>query len=97
VHDLGDEFFSVVLKFGFQDDPNVPQALGNVVSPVFGFDPDDAKYFLARERVIPTKQPGMALWRERLYALMHRNATSAAQYFGLPAQDVIELGIQVEI
>ncbi|MGZ8785178.1 MAG: potassium transporter Kup [Acidimicrobiia bacterium] len=97
VHDLGDNFFQVVLKFGFQDDPKVPQALGNIVSPVFGFDPGDAKFFLARERVIPSRQPGMALWRERLYALMHRNATSAAQYFELPAQDVMELGIQVEI
>ena len=97
VHDLGDEFFSVVLKFGFQDEPIVPRALENIVSPVFGFDPGDAKYFLAHERVIPTKHPGMALWREHLYALLHRNATSAARYFGLPAQDVIELGIQVEI
>ena len=97
VHDLGDDFFQVVLKFGFQDDPKVPQALANIVSPVFGFDPDDAKYFLASERVIPSRQPGMVLWRERLYALMHRNATSAAQYFELPAQDVMELGIQVEI
>ncbi len=97
VHDLGDDFHQVILLFGFQDDPDVPRALRDITTPEFGFDPGDAKYFLAREAVIPTKRPGMALWRDRLYALMHRNTTSAAQYFGLPAEDVIELGIQVEI
>jgi KUP system potassium uptake protein len=97
VHDLGDDFHQVVLCFGFQDDPDVPGSLRDITTSEFGFDPGDAKYFLAREAVIPTNRPGMALWRDRLYALMHRNTTSAAQYFRLPAEDVIELGIQVEI
>lgn len=97
VHDLGDGFHQVVLLFGFQDKPDVPHALESIVARTFGFDPGDAKYFLARENVIPTKQPGMAMWRERLYSLLHRNATSAARFFELPARDVIEIGIQVEI
>ncbi len=97
VHDLGDGFFQVVLRFGFQDDPNVPDELANIVATGFGFQAGDASYFLARETIIPSSADGMVAWREHLFALMHRNATSAAQYFGLPAHEVIELGIQVEI
>ncbi len=97
VHDLGDDFYQIVLMFGFLDEPNVPQALTDIVAPGFGFDPGEAKYFLARETVIPTDIEGMAIWRERLYALLSRNATNAARYFELPSEDVIEIGIQVEI
>ena len=97
VHDLGEGFFQVVLRFGFQDDPDVPAALASIVAIGFGFQLGDASFFLARETIIPSPADGMVAWREHLFALMHRNATSAAQYFRLPARDVIELGIQVEI
>ena len=87
----------MVLRFGFQDDPDVPAALASIVAIGFGFQLGDASFFLARETIIPSPADGMVAWREHLFALMHRNATSAAQYFRLPARDVIELGIQVEI
>jgi KUP system potassium uptake protein len=54
-------------------------------------------YFLGRDTIVATRAPGMAMWRERLFAWMMRNSSSASQYFCLPANQVIELGAQVEI
>ena len=76
---------------------DVPTALHNIVSRDFGFDESDATYFIGRETVLATELPGMNLWREHLFAFMHRNAASAIQFFGLPAGRVIEVGVQVEI
>ena len=54
-------------------------------------------FFLGREHLVPTSRPGMALWREKLFAFMSRNAQSATTYFDIPTNRVVELGIQVEI
>ena len=97
VHALGEGFFQVVLTYGFMDVPDVPTALRNVVMKGFGFQPTDATYFIGRERVIATELPGMRLWREHLFAFMHRNAASAARFFGLPHDRVVEVGVQVPI
>ncbi|MBT8203028.1 MAG: potassium transporter Kup [Acidimicrobiia bacterium] len=97
VHALGDGFFQVVLLYGFIEDPDVPEALRNIVSTSFGFDPVEATYFIGRETVLPSSLPGMQLWREHLFSFMHRNAASAARFFGLPADKVVEVGIQVPI
>jgi len=97
VHDMGEGFSEVLLQFGFSEDPDVPTALGNIVTPSFGFDSTDATYFLGRETVVSTPGPGMPQWRERLFAFMQRNATSAVRFFGLPADRVIEIGVQVDI
>jgi KUP system potassium uptake protein len=97
VHALGEGFYQVVLHYGFMEEPNVPLALGNIVSSEFGFDPVDATYFIGRETVLATRAPGMALWREHLFAFMHRNAGSAARFFGLPHDQVVEVGVQVPI
>ena len=58
---------------------------------------DDVIYFLGRETIIPTKHKGMALWREKLFVLMSRNAQRATAFFHLPPERVVELGVQVEI
>ncbi len=97
VHDLGSGFARVILSFGFMENPVIPTALQNIVSPEFGFDPTDAPYFIGRETVVPTDLPGMAQWQEHLFAFMHRNAASAARFFGLPAERVVEVGVQVPI
>jgi len=97
VHALGEGFIQVVLHFGFFEEPNVPAALENIVSSNFGFDRTDATYFLGRETVVVTDRPAMAPWREHLFAAMHRNGASAARYFGLPPETVIEVGTQIEI
>jgi KUP system potassium uptake protein len=97
VHPHGGGFFEIVLHFGFMDTPDVPSALTNIVTHDFGFDPTDATYILGEETVIPSPRPGMARWRDHLFALMHRNATSAVEHFQLPRDQVIEIGTQIEI
>jgi KUP system potassium uptake protein len=96
VHDLGEGFAQVVLHFGFMDEPNVPKALSNIVDPEFGFDSEDAAYFIGRETIIP-KGRGVERWRASLFSLMHRNASSAVQYYSLPPEQVIEIGRQVSL
>ena len=97
VHALGHGFFQVVLLYGFQEKPDVPTSLHNIVSREFGFDPVEATYFIGRETIIATELPGMQLWREHLFSFMHRNAANAARFFGLPPDQVVEVGIQVPI
>jgi KUP system potassium uptake protein len=97
VHDLGEGFFQVVLLYGFLEEPDVPVALSNIVTPEFGFDPTDATYFIGKETAVVSGKPSMATWREYLFAFMHRNAASAARFFNLPHEHVIEVGVQVPI
>ncbi len=95
---LGRRFYRVLLRYGYMDDTDVPAALKGAAS--LGLEPQDMEtsYFLGRETLIPSvSRPGMALWRERLFAWMTRNATSAMDYFKLPPNRVVELGTQVEI
>jgi KUP system potassium uptake protein len=96
VHELGDGFSQVVLHFGFMDEPDVPRALVNIVDPEFGFDPADATYLVGRETIITTSR-GLERIRAALYAVMHRNSSSAVQYFSLPPSQVIEIGKQVTL
>lgn len=97
VHDLGEGFHQVVLHFGFMESPDVPLALSNIVRHGFGFDVEVATFFLGRETVKITDRPGMAKWRQHLFVLMERNASSAASFFALPPERVVEVGVQIEI
>jgi KUP system potassium uptake protein len=90
-------FFLALVRFGFMEEPNVPRALSRCVAPGLVFDPERVPYFVNRTRVIPTDLPGMALWRERLYTLMRRNAADAADFFGLPPSRIFEIGTSVEV
>ena len=92
---LGSRFFQVVLNYGFMEEPNVPTELRHLISEV-AFDPLHTTYFLGKEYVISTSE-GINGFRERLFHFMHRNARSAANYFKLPIDRVIEIGIPVEI
>ena len=94
--DLGQGFHQVVLHYGFMEDQDVPAGLASV-APKLGIDLDTIPYFLGRESLRVTARPGMARWREHLYALLSRNATSAASYFRLPLDRTIELGLPVEL
>jgi len=95
--DYGAGFFRVILRFGFMEEINVPAAL----TAIKGCGPQckmmDTSFFLARQTLLPSARPGMAIWRERLFAWMLRNAESAMEFFKLPTNRVIELGSQVEI
>jgi KUP system potassium uptake protein len=87
----------VTLHFGFKNDPDVPEALALIRQRGVQLDPMDTSYFLSRDIVIPTMGAGMAVWREKLFASMHRNAAAAADFLNLPANRVVELGSKVEI
>ncbi len=95
--DYGAGFFRVVLRYGFMEEINVPSALADIK----GIGPQckmmDTSFFLARQTLLVSARPGMAVWRERLFAWMLRNAESAMEFFKLPTNRVIELGSQVEI
>ena len=95
--ELGQGVARLVLRFGFMEDPDLPDHLERIAPRIGSFNPMTTSYFLGRETLIPTKRPGMALWRERLFAWMMRNSSSAAQYFSLPANQIIELGAQIEM
>ena len=93
---LGGGLFDVAVRYGFMEDPDVPAALAR--TPELGVNiADDALYFLGRETIIVTPKKGMAPWREKLFVLMARNAQRATAFFRLPAERVVELGVQVEM
>jgi KUP system potassium uptake protein len=97
VQALGHGIFNVRVHYGFMEDPNVPEALEAARARGIEMDPGDVTYFLGRETIIPTQRRGMALWRERLFVVMARNALRATAFFRLPAERVVELGVQVEV
>jgi len=97
VEALGDSFYSLCLRFGFSEDPDVPRALVAIADCGMPFDLMDTTFFLSRESVVATDRPGMALWRDRLFAFMQRNAVPATAFFQIPGNRLIELGTQVEI
>jgi len=96
LHELGEGFHQVLLQYGFTESPDVPRALADFTTAEFGFDPEDAVYVVGRENILPTEHRFWA-WRDRLFRLMHRNATNPVQFFGLPPGRVIEVGVQVEM
>jgi KUP system potassium uptake protein len=94
---LGRDCWQVVLHFGFKNDPDVPEALKLLQGRGVRLDDMSTSYFLSRDIVIPTLGQGMSMWREKLFANMHRNAAAAADFLNLPANRVVELGAKVEI
>ena len=97
VEDLGEGFVRVHLTYGFAEHPDLPAALAVALTDRPAFDPEKAGYFLSRQVLIPTRHPGMTLWRERLFALMVRISATPMRFFRLPVGRVVELGTQVEI
>ena len=94
---LGYGIYNVRVQYGFMQDPNVPEALGMARDQGIELDPADMIYFLGRETIIVTQRAGMAMWREKLFVLMARNAVRATAFFRLPPERVVELGVQVEM
>jgi KUP system potassium uptake protein len=97
VEPLGHDLFNVRVQYGFMEDPDVPAALARASQLGLPIVPDDVTYFLGRETIIVTRQHGMAMWREKLFVLMSRNAVRATAFFRLPPERVVELGVQVEM
>ena len=94
---VGYGIHSVRLVYGFMEDPHVPNALRTACAAGLDIDVDDITYFLGRETILVTGRRGMSRWREKLFVLMTRNAVAATSFFRLPAERVVELGVQVEI
>ncbi len=95
--DLGGGFYKVVLRYGFMEDPDVPSALQNLRTHGLDIDPWRATYILSRNTLLASKYPGMALWREKLFVFLTRNASRPTEFFRLPPNRVVELGMQIEI
>ena len=94
--ELGHGVYRLIIRFGFMEDPDIPELLAKIKGPV-SFDPMTTSYFLGRETLIAAQAKGMAAWRQFLFAWMNRNATSASTFFSLPPNQVIELGAQVRM
>jgi KUP system potassium uptake protein len=97
VQAYGHGIYNVRAQYGFMQDPHVPEALLMARERGVELDLDDMIYFLGRETIIVSERPGMAMWRERLFVLMARNAVRATAFFRLPPERVVELGVQVEM
>jgi KUP system potassium uptake protein len=90
----------VLLHFGFMEHPNVMDGLKLACRDpaLHGIDPERITFYSRRIMVVPSgKVPGMAVWREQLFAAMHLNANLPAAYFGVPTSQVVEVGLEVEI
>jgi len=94
---LGHDCWQVLINYGFKNDPDVPKALQQLKGRGVSLDPMLTSYFLSRDTVVPTLGEGMAQWREKLFAQMHHNASSAADFLNLPSNSVVELGSKIEI
>ena len=95
---LGDGFYRVVLHYGFMEETDVPAALANLDNICGGpFEMTQTSFFLSRQTLLTADKPGMAIWREKLFAWMMRNAATPMEFFRLPTNRVVELGSQVEI
>jgi KUP system potassium uptake protein len=94
---LGHDCWQVLINYGFKNDPDVPSALQQLERRGVALDPMMTSYFLSRDTVVPTLGEGMSRWREKLFAQMHHNASSAADFLNLPSNSVVELGSKIEI
>jgi KUP system potassium uptake protein len=98
IEPLNNGFWRATAHFGFMEEPNIPEAIRCINDKRLQIDPYAITYFLGRETLIPTKKvANMALWREKLFVTMSRNAMNATNYFSLPPDRVVELGAQLEI
>jgi KUP system potassium uptake protein len=97
VKDLGNGFYLLTMRAGFLEETDVPEALKRVTTCGEPFLMMKTSFFLSRQTLLPSAKPGMALWREKLFAWMLRNAASPMEFFRLPTNRVVELGSQLEI
>lgn len=94
---LDDHFYRINVSYGFMDSPNVPAVLTRCTAAELDLKLSEITYFMGRETLLATGRPGMAIWRERLFSFMSRNAQRATAFFKIPAQQVMEIGMQVEL
>jgi KUP system potassium uptake protein len=94
---LASGFQRIIAHYGFMEEPNVPELLAATLMEGPEFNLNDTTFFLSREVVVPVKSVRMSRWRQWVFALLSRNAQSANSFYRIPANRVIELGMQIEI
>ena len=97
VVELGEGFYRMTMRYGFMEETDIPGALAGTSLCGAPFEMMKTSFFLSRQTLLASDKPGMAIWREKLFSWMMRNAASAMEFFGLPTNRVVELGSQVEI
>lgn len=95
--ELGHGVVRVIGRYGFIEQPDVPHLLDLAVAEGLDVDPTTATFVLGRETILATDRPGMAIWREEIFAFMSRNARRAAAFFGIPSDRVLEIGSQIDL
>jgi KUP system potassium uptake protein len=97
VKHLGKGFHNVTARYGFMDDPDIVDMIDRCREKKLIIPLEGTTFFLGREELVSTDRPGMARWRERLFAFMSRNALRATAFFQIPSTQVFEVGAQVEL
>jgi len=97
VKELGDGFYRLILHYGFMEETDIPEALKGIDSCGGPFDLMQTSFFLSRQTLLSAKNPGMPIWREKVFSWMMRNSATPMEFFRLPTNRVVELGSQVEI
>jgi len=97
VSDAGKGFYRVIVRYGFMDEVDIPRDLAAFNAGGAGFHPMSTSFFLGRQKLVASKRPGMAVWREKLFGWLMQSSESAMEFFKLPTNRVIELGTQIEI
>lgn len=94
---LADGHYQIILKYGYLDRPNVPQDIEGLQLEQFKIDTRQVSFLLGKESLYATHFPGMAIWREKIFTLLAKNEISAADYFQLPKDRVVEVGVQIAL
>ena len=98
IHPLGEPFFQVTAQFGFMEHPDIPKILKLLSKRhLLPYALEDISYFVSRLQPVASDYPGMALWREKIFVFMLRNAAAAPDFFRIPYEDVVELHMRIEI
>ncbi len=97
VEELAPGITRVILRYGFMESPNIPRALEDLPAQGVAFDPMQASYFLGREVMVAAQVPKLPLWRRWLFLMLARNAVPATEFFRIPSDRVVELGVRVAI
>jgi KUP system potassium uptake protein len=97
VKHLGKGFHEIIARYGFMEDPSIHDVIDQCRQRKLAIPLEGTTFFLGREELISTDRPGMARWRERLFAFMSRNALRATAFFQIPSTQVFEVGAQVEL
>lgn len=97
VTELAPDIHRVILRYGFQESPHIPRDLESLREIGIPFEPMQASYFLGRETVVAAAVPKMSRWRQWLFTLLSRNSIPATEFFRIPSDRVVELGVRVAI